>query len=325
MQLEKSIVLPQIGWRLDARAASQKSFASHAHSDHVGRHERTLCSEATAQLITARMGRRPKVLSLPLEEEFEIESGCRACLYPAGHILGSAQLWVEKAGVSLLYTGDFKLRQGLSAEPCATPRADVLIMETTFGKPRYRFPPTEAVMTEIAEFCRQTLENDEIPILFTYSLGKSQEVLRGLEGAGFPIMLHSQVKKMTRLYESLGYRFPHYRSLDLKECEGHVIICPPQATRSGWLKEIKPRKTAMISGWALDPGAIYRYKCDAAFALSDHADYDDLLAFVERVRPSLVYTVHGFAREFAETLASRGIDARALGMDNQLMLPGLGV
>jgi DNA ligase-1 len=131
-------------------------------------------------------------------------------------------------------------------------------------------------------------------------------------------MLHPQTAKMTRIYEELGQSFPAYRAFALSEVAGHVVVCPPQANQSAWLRKIKPRRTAAITGWASDPAAIYRYQCDAAFPLSDHADYADLLKFVELVQPKRVYTVHGYTEEFARTLRDRGVEAWALGKDNQL-------
>jgi len=87
------------------------------------------------------------------------------------------------------------------------------------------------------------------------------------------------------------------------------------------LRHLPARRTAMVSGWALDSGSTYRYRCDAAFPLSDHADFPDLLKLVELVNPKRVLTVHGFAKEFASTLRERGWDALALGRENQLELP----
>lgn len=245
--------------------------------------------------------------------------GTTITLHPAGHIFGSAQSLLDhpERG-SMLYTGDFKLRRGLSAEACATPHADTVIMETTYGRPHYVFPPTEEVLKRITGFCHETLEDGETPVLFGYSLGKSQELLSSLAAAQLPIMLHPQTVKMTRIYEELGIHFPAYKSFDAAELAGHVVICPPQANQSAFLKKIAKRRTAMITGWALDAGAIFRYQCDAAFPLSDHADYEDLLRFVELVQPKRVLTLHGFAAEFARTLRDRGIEAWAIGQDNQL-------
>lgn len=258
---------------------------------------------------------------LPFEHTEQLTSDSTVTLHPAGHIYGSAQsLIAHDTHGTLLYTGDFKLRPGRSAEKCATPLADVLIMETTFGRPHYVFPPTDQVLTDIVTFCCACLDEGETPFLFGYSLGKSQELLCGLAEAKLPVMLHPQTHRLTRIYEELGITFPAYREFNADETAGHVVICPPQANNSSFLKKVARRRTAVITGWAMDPGAIYRYQCDAAFPLSDHADFPDLLRFVEAVQPKRVLTLHGFAHEFAVTLRERGIEAWAIGEDNQLEL-----
>ena len=312
------VYLPQIDWWLDSRLPVEKSFVSHAHFDHVAMHREILCSAGTARLMQARLPGERREIVLPYEQPFELTPGCTVRLYPAGHIFGSAQFHATSDHGVLLYTGDFKLRQGFSAEPCATPRADTLIMETTFGLPRYVFPPTEQVLAEIVAFCQQALHEDAIPILFGYSLGKCQELLQALGRAQLPAMLHPQTYRLTQIYEELGMAFPAYALFDPATAGGHVLLCPPQSITWTALRKLEHRRTAMITGWALDPGAKYRYQCDAAFPLSDHADYPDLLAFVERVQPTRVYTLHGFAQEFARTLRDRGIEAWAIGEANQL-------
>jgi DNA ligase 1 len=313
-----SIHLPEIDLWCDAHHPVPFSFVSHAHFDHLAKHPRIITSEGTQRLMATRLPGEREEIVLPYEKPYALNAETELRLYPAGHIFGSAMLYLKRQGESFLYTGDFKLRPGLSAEPCAPPQADVVVMETTFGLPRYTFPPTEKVLADLVHFCQSTLEDGEVPVLFGYSLGKSQELLASLAGAKIPVMLHPQTLKITRIYEELGRSFPPYEPFTLTEVAGHVVICPPQANQSAWLRKIKPRRTAAITGWAIDPAAVYRYQCDAAFPLSDHADYDDLLRFVEIVRPKRVYTVHGFVEEFARTLRERGIEAWALGLPNQL-------
>jgi Cft2 family RNA processing exonuclease len=313
-----SLYVPQLDLWCDAHKPAPFSFVSHAHFDHLARHKRVILSEGTQRLMKARMPGEREEIVLPFGKLHLLEDGTEARLYPAGHIFGSAMLHLTREGGSFLYTGDFKLRPGLSAEPCATPRADVVVMETTFGLPKYVMPPTVEVLAAITHFCRETIENGDVPVLFGYSLGKSQEVLACLMEAKLPVMLHPQTLKMTRLYEEMGQAFPTCRPFTPTEVAGHVVMCPPQSKQSEWLAKIPRRKTAMITGWAIDPGAVYRYQCDAAFPLSDHADFPDLLRFVELAQPKRVYTVHGFAKEFAGTLRERGIEAWALGEDNQL-------
>jgi Cft2 family RNA processing exonuclease len=319
IQLRRGVWLPQIAWWLDAQTRADRAFISHAHSDHVARHREILCTPATARLVRARLPGKREETILRFGTAREIAPGVTATLHPAGHILGSSQILLDHAEHgTLLYTGDFKLRASHAAEPCATPRADTLIMETTFGRPRYVFPPDDEVVANIIAFCRSALAEGATPVLFCYSLGKTQEVLRALAPAELPVMLHTEAARLTKVYESLGTVFPAWREFDARACGGHVVIGPPSGRDGAFLKRIPAARTAVVTGWALDSGAIYRYQCHAAFPLSDHADFPDLLRFVERVQPKRVLTLHGFAADFAATLRARGIEAWALGADNQL-------
>ena len=319
--------LPQLGWWLDAHHPVRRCFVSHAHFDHLAPHQEVLLSPGTAALMRARMPDRTGgrvELELPFHQPAPLSADhpeVTVTLHPAGHIHGSAMILLEHPEHGrLLYTGDFKLRPGRSAEPCEPPPADLVIMETTYGLSHYTLPPTERVLADVIDWCRAALNEGETPVLFGYSLGKSQEILRSLAGAALPVMLHPQTLRLTGVYESLGIRFPPYRAFDPAACAGHVVICPPQSAASSFLKKTPRPRTAVLTGWALDPGARFRYQCDAAFPLSDHADYPDLLRFVELTRPERVLTLHGFAVEFARDLRARGIDAWALNQANQLDL-----
>ena len=317
VRFEKGVWLPQLGWWLDGQKSAPRGFVSHAHSDHLARHREVLCTPATARFMQLRLGGRRRVVALPYGARHDLAPDCTAELHPAGHILGSAQLLATTADGRLLYTGDFRLGGGRTAGPCATPRANVLIMETTFGLPRYVLPPAEEVGAGIVDFCRQAFADGATPVLYAYALGKTQELVALLGAAGLPLMLHPQAWTLTRLYPSLGCPLPPCREFSRSGHRGHVVIAPAGSQLVDW---IHPRRTAAITGWALDSSTRYRYGADAAFPLSDHSDYRELLAFVERVQPDRVYTLHGFAREFAATLRRRGVEAWAIGQGNQLEL-----
>jgi DNA ligase-1 len=323
VRFERGIYLPQQDLWLDPWDAKRFAFVSHAHIDHIAPHDEIIVSERTARLMQSRLpgGRMEHVL--PFGERRTMR-GFDLMLLPAGHIFGSAQCFLFVGDETLLYTGDFKLRPGKSAEEAEWRQADTLIMETTFGLPRYRFPPTERVIEQVVTFCRETIDDGQVPVLLGYSLGKAQEILCSLEGAGLTPMLHRSVYQMTRIYEEFGQSFCKYVRYHADDVAGKVLICPPSANRSPMLETIPRKRVAMISGWAVDAKAIYRYQVDTAFPLSDHADYTDLIRYVELVRPRRVFTIHGFAAEFARDLRERGVEAWALSEENQMEFSGLG-
>ncbi|MGH8093500.1 MAG: MBL fold metallo-hydrolase RNA specificity domain-containing protein, partial [Chthoniobacterales bacterium] len=319
VQYERGVYLPDEDIWLDPLDAKSFAFVSHAHSDHIAPHEETIVSERTSRLMQARLPGRRHEHILAFGQPATVR-GLRVTLLPAGHIFGSAQFFLESGTGSLLYSGDFKLRPGRSAELAQWKQAETLIMETTYGLPRYRFPPTELVVQQIVAFCHETLEEGATPVLLGYSLGKAQEILCSLARANLRPMLHGSVSRMTRIYEKFGQSFCDYERYDAAAVVGKVLICPPSANHSRLLERIRHKRVAMISGWAVQPGAIYRYQVDAAFPLSDHADYDDLLRYVELVQPQRVLTLHGFAAEFARDLRDRGIEAWALAAQSQMEL-----
>jgi DNA ligase-1 len=321
------VYLPGLKLWLDPRepqAGADRVFISHAHSDHTGLHREVILSKPTSKLMHARIEGAWQEHVLPFGETMEFaepDNPFQITLLPAGHIFGSAMALIEAEGKSLLYTGDFKLRPGLSAEPCTPRAADILIMETTYGRPEYRFPETNEVLRGITRFCREALDNEETPVLLGYSLGKSQELLCGLSEAGLPIALHGAVHRLTKIYEQFGQKFPAHEKYESSSARGKVLVCPPQVVNTAMLRNLGPIRLAVLTGWAVDANCRYRYQTHAAFPLSDHADFADLLAMVRTVAPKQVYTLHGFAADFAQTLREQGFQAQALSEDEQLTLP----
>ena len=247
--------------------------------------------------------------------------GGKATLLSAGHVLGAAQLFFESDAGSMLYTGDFKMRPSLSVPRAEWCTADTLVMETTFGLPKYRMPPTTEVLDAIIAWCRRQLDENTTPVLFAYSLGKAQELVSALIAAGLTPMLHEAAWKICELYREFLPAFPtNYRRWKPSECEGHVVIWPHTRDTGDMDRRFGKYRSAAVTGWAVESSTKFRYGSDAAFALSDHADYDELLRAVEIVQPKRVLTVHGFAAEFAADLRRRGVEAWALAQENQMEL-----
>jgi len=315
------------GLFLDSRLPRPACFVSHAHSDHLGAHVQAFCTPETAELAAQRIGIE-SVKTLPFGESFDAESDTRITLISAGHVLGSAMIRVERPEGTLLYTGDFKLRECLTVAPAQTLQADVLVMESTFGKPMFRFPPRQQVIDELIDRVTQAMAAGRQPVVMGYSLGKSQEIVRILTGAGLPVTCHGAVAAINRVYERLGTPLGPWRAYEPSDFHGRaaldlaergVLVAPPQVARTGFVTRFDNPLTIMLSGWGMLPGAQFRYGVNHVLPLSDHADFDELLELIERVQPKKIFTHHGY-KEFADTLRGLGHDAQLARKDKQLML-----
>lgn len=307
----RGIHLPELDFWLDPWDAKESAFVSHAHADHFARHSHALCSTLTAKLLRARFNMAEERLEPADFGQMVERGGFRLRMLPAGHIAGSAMLHVtrKKDGATLLYTGDFKARRGRTTEPVNFIQADTLIMETTFGLPQLVFPNAMEVDAAVLRFVQDAMADGETPVLFGYSLGKAQEVLALLAENGIPALSHPKVVEMTEACRAAGIWLPEPRVFEGFAMEGHAVVAPPNAVSAKLLRGLKAKRTAMLTGWALQPGSLYRYRVDEVIPMSDHADHAGLHECVTRVRPKRVLTVHGYAKEFAAELRAKGIDA----------------
>ena len=166
---------------LDPLVVRSFAFISHAHTDHARRHKEALLTPQTLALIPE--SRRPRGWRMLGFGETMRRGDGKVTLYPAGHMLGSAQLHFEHEGTSVLYTGDIKLRQPGGAPPTHVPRADVLILESTYGRPHFRFGDPDSTVEAIARWCRLALDSRATPVLLCHALGKTEEVMLALAPA----------------------------------------------------------------------------------------------------------------------------------------------
>lgn len=308
---------------LDARRRAECAFVSHAHGDHLGRHDRAIATPATLALMRHRLGepKRRKTDALPAAYRTPFGLGELTLeLYPAGHVLGSAQLRVLHGDVALGYTGDFCLEPTHAAEPAEVVPCDFLVMESTFGHPRYAFPPKEQVLAGVRKFVEDALSDGVTPVLLGYALGKAQEIEKWLADLGFQVRAHPTVHAVNRVYEAHGVELPGVRLLGAEGVtRDEVVVAPPHLAWSQALRSVRKRRTAVLTGWAVDGTRRFR-GVDAAFPLSDHADYPALLRYARETGASRVFTVHGFEEELAAALRKQGIRAEPLRETRQLEL-----
>jgi len=299
---------------VDFRRRMPRAFVSHAHNDHMARHELALCTPTTAQLYQHRLGERP-VLELPFREPREW-GGMRLTTYPAGHCYGSAMLLAEDGDTSLLYTGDFKLVESATSERAELPRADVLVIESTFGDPRYRFKPRCELVAELIDVVRTALAAEQTPIIEAYALGKAQEVTRLLTDHGIGVLQHRTILEVSRVYERCGMPLGRYAEFTGLPLEGHALVVPPGKHRGSGMQGIRRPCRIAVTGWAVGGQWSRRFGADRAVPLSDHADFDELLEAVERVGAREVFCTHG-PESFVDELRRRGVNAMRLEKSSQ--------
>jgi len=307
--------VPAHGLWLDPHTIRDRAVVTHAHADHTRRHRHAVMTEATLALLPEN--RRPRdvttvALGLP-----QAAGRATVTLHDAGHMLGSALVLVEHAGHRILYTGDLKLRRGRSQPNTPIPAADVLVLESTYGRPGFRFPDPDWVIEELALWCSRLLASGVVPVLLAHAAGKCQELMLALAGYGFAFALEERCVPFARAYESAGVQLPDWTALQ-GDTDGRVVIAPPAGKTA--IRRLPRHRTTLVSGWAQDRGFWRKVGADCAFPYSDHCDFDELFEVVELSGARQVYTVHGFASDLARHLRRRGIHAWPLAQDEQLQL-----
>jgi hypothetical protein len=309
---DSGVYLPEQGLWLDPRKPRPRAVISHAHSDHVAPHPLAYATAATRRLVTHRRRSTGTVEVLPYGQSIALDR-CAVTLYPAGHVLGSAQTLVDTDFGRVLYTGDLKTRAGFTSGAAEPVPAEVLVLESTFGK-------TAEVIADVIAWCKGVRDGGATPVLLGYSLGKGQEILSALAAEGLLIALHPSLYGVTEVYRELGCDLPAYQRLGDTVGQPTVVITPPSARRSSLRDQVGEFKTAALTGWAMDRSLKDRLEVDAVFPLSDHADFEELCCYAEQVNASMTYTVLGFDEELAMHLRRRGLRAKPLDQVDQLRL-----
>ena len=311
---DRGIYLPTLDLWLDSKRRQPVGYISHAHADHTAAHKKPILTLATAILLR-KLLRRSEPLTLEYGEEYHTPS-YSLTLYPSGHCLGSALALVQckATGQRILYTGDFRVKSNPTAEPLATVPCDVLIMESTYGRKDYVFPPQEEVLKDFFDSVFDWTEAGGVPVVLAYRMGKTQELLHHLLSRGYKVALEEGAYEVTRSYEEAGAEFPYsqeYRVFDGTVRDGEALIFPSGRRTKETLSGIRNKQYFGMSGWALNGHREYWLGADVSYPFSDHADYEELLAYVEAVGAKEVYTVYGFP-DLARDLRARGYEARHL-------------
>ena len=296
-------------WRPVAHAV-----VTHAHADHARPGNGSyLGAESGRGILRERLGGKAEIDTLPFGEERRI-GGARVSFHPAGHLLGSAQVRIEVDGEVWVISGDYKIQPDPSCERFEVVPCDTFVTESTFALPVYRWPDSEAVFREINDWWRLNQSLGRTSVLFAYALGKAQRILCGIDPSIGPIGVHGAVDKLNVHYREAGRPLPETLRASRETAEAlrgrGLILAPGSAQNTPWIRRFAPYSTASASGWMQVRGVRRRRALDRGFVLSDHADWDGVLATIRATGARRVGVSHGFTDVLARWLREEaGLEA----------------
>jgi len=309
---DKGLYCKQGGFYIDPWKPVDKAVITHAHSDHARWGSKDyLCHALTKPLLQLRLGDN-NYDAVEWNEPLYM-NGVKVSLHPAGHIIGSSQVRVEYNGEVWVVSGDYKTEDdGISGafEPV---RCNSFITESTFGLPIYKWKTQPDIFTDIQNWVQDNHANKKTSVLIAYSLGKAQRILKPLAGTGLPIFAHGAVYNVHQTLVDNGWDLPViervFPDTPKEKLLGNIVIAPPSAEGTPWMKKFTPYSVGICSGWMQVRGNTRRKNADAGFALSDHADWDGLLHAVKATGATKVFATHGFQSAFSRYLNDNGIEA----------------
>ncbi|MFZ6647068.1 ligase-associated DNA damage response exonuclease [Undibacterium sp. TJN25] len=289
-----------------------RAVITHAHSDHarVG-HEHYLAAADGVDILKARLG-DIHIDGLPYGERI-LHNDVAVSLHPAGHVLGSAQVRMEYRGEVWVASGDYKVEADGTCAQFEPVQCDTFITESTFGLPIYRWQPQRDIFSDINQWWQRNAEEGRASVLFCYSFGKAQRILHGLDPDIGPIICHGAVQALNQAYRDAGVRLPPTLMVgdvadkaDLRRC---IVIAPPSAGSSPWIKRFGDYSDAFASGWMQLRGARRRRGVDRGFVLSDHADWPGLMQAIAATEAKRVIVTHGSIPTMVRYLQQTGLQA----------------
>ena len=306
----KGIYVPKAKVYIDPWKPVDRAIITHAHADHarVGM-KYYLAHNDTVPILKLRLGSDINVEGKRYNESINID-GVRFTLFPAGHIVGSAQVRIEYKSQVWVVSGDYKRDKDPTCVEFEPVKCKHFITESTFGLPVYRWPESDEVFDQMNKWWRANIASGKNTVLLGYSLGKAQRLINGLDTSLGTIYTHGAVENVNTYLRKQGIRINPTEYLDRDKPKlGSMIIAPPSAAGSPWMKRINPFSLGMASGWMMIRGSRRRRNADRGFVLSDHADWNGLISTIRETEAENIYVTHGYTEIFTQYLIEQGWNA----------------
>lgn len=309
---EKGIYCSQADVYLDPWKPVKNALITHGHADHSRwGNERYITHSSNVPIIKHRLG-VINVIGKEWNETFVINN-VKFSFHPAGHIIGSSQIRVEHKGEVWVFTGDYKTEDDGISVPYEVVKCHTFITECTFGLPVFKWLPQAQVMNDVNQWWAENQAEGKTSVLFGYSLGKAQRLLKFLDPNIGKIYTHGAIENMTNvLRPQVDFPETTLVTRDTKKDDllGNIVLAPPSAHGSTWIRKMTPYVTGSASGWMAFRGARRRRAVDKGFVLSDHCDWQGLLESITATGAEKVIATHGYSDLFSKYLRELGYDAR---------------
>jgi putative mRNA 3-end processing factor len=312
----EGLYCPPGDFYIDPWQPVERAVITHAHSDHARfGHRHYLASQRGAGVLLSRL---PGIdlQTAAYGERIEL-NGVTVSLHPAGHVLGSSQVRIEYRGRVWVASGDYKLEADPTCDPFEPVRCDTFITESTFGLPIYRWDPAKTVFDGIDSWWRHNAAEGRASVLFCYSFGKAQRILASVDAAIGPIFCHGALDSLNRAYRDAGVALPPVHMVsevaakDKAVFKGALVLAPPSAQGSAWLRRLGEYSDAFASGWMRLRGTRRRRGVDRGFVLSDHADWPGLQSAIQATGAQRIIVTHGQVEPMVRWLREQGLEAGA--------------
>jgi putative mRNA 3-end processing factor len=310
--------LPGIDSWIDPARGVERAIVTHGHADHArAGHGKVLATPETLTIMAHRFGPQPGGQALHYGERLALGDGISLHLLPAGHVLGSAQVVLERGPTRIIVSGDYKRRADPTCAPFEPLHCDIFITEATFGLPVFRHPDTG---DEIRKLLTALAANpDRCVAVGAYALGKAQRVIAELRRAGHdaPIYLHGAMVALCDLYQAHGIELGELRPVGTLKgdvLKGHIVIAPPSALADRWSRRLPDPISAMASGWMRVRQRAVQRGIELPLVISDHADWDELTDTIREIDPGEVWVTHGREEALVHWCALHQRKARALAL-----------
>lgn len=293
------------------------AIITHAHGDHARSGSANYRAAAVGlDILAERIGDGAPIQSLAYGERVRI-NGATVSLHPAGHILGSSQVRIEVDGRVCVVSGDYKRAPDPTCLPFEVVPCDVFVTEATFGLPVYRWPPMDEVTAQILAWWDECRDANRAAVLCCYALGKAQRVMAELAKlTDRSVQLHGAMLRLTERYREAGVVMvpgePVSESAKGRDFAGELIIAPPSAAGSPWIRRFGNASIGFASGWMQVRGNRRRRGWDRGFVVSDHADWPALIDTVRATGAERILPTHGNTDALVAYLCEQGFDAEAL-------------